>query len=141
MALKTSGHNRGITLMELLVAIPMLAIVAMSVTYALASSSRLTATQIARVKCQVAAGNLLTLIKAKTASKIPALTTFAEHVNSGILKTSSVAHPDGGLLLRATAESLDNTDGAHGTISPVFRIRVEAPAFDVRAEIKTYFSN
>lgn len=129
--------SSGVTLMELLVAVPMFALVALALTYSLGSSSRLTGTQIARVKCQVAATNLLTLIKA--ASSTASLDTFAVHVAGGELKKTSVAHPDGSLGLTAQAEILDNTDGAHGTIAPVFRIIVACPAFDVRSEIKTYF--
>lgn len=123
--------------MELLVAIPMLALVAVAVAYSLGSSSRLTATQIARVKCQVAASNLLTLIKA--ASSTASLDTFAAHVEGGELKKTSVAHPDGSLRLTADAAVLPNDDLAHGTMPNVFRIEVKAPAFDMRSEIKTYF--
>ncbi len=124
--------------MELLVAIPMLAIVGLAISYSLGSSSRLTATQIARVKCQVAAGNILTLIKA--ASSTASLTTFAANVTGGELNKTSAAHPDGNLKLNAVAEVLENTDGTHGSIAPLLRIRVTAPAFDVRSEIKTYFN-
>ncbi|HOI91528.1 MAG TPA: type II secretion system protein [Candidatus Rifleibacterium sp.] len=131
------NSRKGITLMELLVAIPMLAIIALSISYTLGSSSRLTATQIARVKCQIAASNLLTLIKA--ASGTASLDTFAVHVDGGELKKTSVAHPDGSIRLTADAAILPNTDSAHGTMPNVFRIRVYAPAFDMRSEIKTYF--
>ncbi len=131
------NKRNGITLMELLVAIPMLALVAVSVAYSLGSSSRLTATQIARVKCQVAATNLLTLIKA--ASGTASLDTFAAHVEGGELKKTSVAHPDGSIKLTADAEILPNTDHEHGTIIDVLRLRVYAPAFDMRSEVKTYF--
>lgn len=133
------NKRNGVTLMELLVAIPMLALVAVSVAYSLGSSSRLTATQIARVKCQVAATNLLTLIK--SASATASLDTFAVHVESGELKKTSVAHPDGSIKLTADAEKLPNGDAAHGTIPNILRLRVYAPDFDVRSEIKTYFAN
>jgi len=131
--------RNGITLMELLVAIPMLALVAVAVAYSLGSSSRLTATQIARVKCQVAASNLLTLIKAANSPEVSWQTTFAQHVENDELKKTSVAHPDGSLRLTAFAEKLENDDLAHGTMPNVFRLRVYAPAFDMRSEIKTYF--
>lgn len=132
-----TGLNSGITLMELLVAIPMLAVIGLAIAYSLGSTSRLTETQIARVKCEVAAGNLLTLIKA--ASETAALTTLADHVSGGELNKTSVAHPDGSLKLNAAGEFLPNTDSVYGTIKPVFRLRVSAPAFDVRSEIMTYF--
>ncbi len=130
--------NKGVTLIELVVAIPMLAIIGLSIAYSLGSSSRLTDTQIARMKCQVAAVNLMTLIKA--ASETAALDTFAVHVADGVLGKASVAHPDGSLNLNAAAEFLANDDFAHGTIKPVFRLRVLAPDFGVRSEIKTYFA-
>lgn len=131
------NKRNGVTLMELLVAIPMLALVAVSVAYTLGSSSRFTATQIARVKCQVAATNLLTLIKA--ASSTASLDTFAAHVEGGELKKTSIAHPDGNIRITADAEILPNTDLVHGTIDNIFRLRVYAPAFDMRSEVKTYF--
>lgn len=143
-----NNKRNGITLMELLVAIPMLALVAVSVTYSLGSSSRFTGTQIARVKCQVAATNLLTLIKA--ASGTASLDTFEEYLSgvssvngvvSGELKKNTIAHPDGGINLEAEAEILANDDLAHGTIDNILRLRVYAPDFDMRSEIKTYFAH
>lgn len=138
MVLAPKCRNPGVTLFELIVALPMLALVGLAISFALASSSRATGTQIARVKCQVAASNLLTLIKA--ASDTPSLDTVAAHLQAGQLSKTSVAHPDGGIRLNVQADILPNGDGTHGTIEDMFRIRVTAPDFfDIGSEIKTYF--
>lgn len=128
-------RKSGLTLMELLVAIPMLAVVGVAIAYSLGSSSRLTATQIARVKCQVAASNLMTLMRAAGGSSI-----FAAHVTGGNLDKNSIAHPDNSINLRVTEEAIPNSDNAFGTIQDLYRLKVEAPDFNnIRSELMMFF--
>ncbi|MFZ2960086.1 MAG: hypothetical protein WA705_24660 [Candidatus Ozemobacteraceae bacterium] len=128
----------GVTLMELLIAIPMFAFVGVGIGYHLGVAARLTQTQIAWIKCNVAATNLLSLIQADSPAHVSE--TLSVHVGaSGFLKTTSPAHPDGLLGLKVTTQSLANPDTQSG-VTPIFWIKVECPAFEVAAKIQTYFS-
>lgn len=144
--------SSGITLMELLLAAPLLAIVSVAAAYALASSSQLTNTQIARTKCQIAASNVLTYIKAqKPSPENHSIAILADilRVNkpsgefdtvSGTLQKDHPAHPDGAINLHVEGSHLPNSS-EHGNLEKVFILKVTSEDFDVSSELKTYFSN
>ena len=64
------NNKSGLSLMELLVALPMLAFVFLGMGYMIATTGSLTAVDIAKVKTQIATNNVLMIIKAENYSKI-----------------------------------------------------------------------
>ncbi len=150
-------HNtKGFTLMELLVAIPMLGFVFLSMAYMLASTSDFTSVEIAKFKTQTAANNVLMLIKSKGFSKLDAtltsikdplvLTTTGSGENATITKTSdkiptnSVIHPDGttNLTLTVVEKQADATETNLTGTNRICVITVTAPDFyDISTVVKT----
>lgn len=154
MKMRFGNNINGVTLMELLVAIPMFAVVTLSIVYTLFAHSQLSVTQIARFKVQMAANNLLTMVKASAISEeTPALkiiagqtlsdqTEFVSQSGSVVssLKSDSPLHPDvGGTKINVNAR-WEVSDSTFDTgPEPVFIIETYAPDFQVGCQIKTYF--
>ena len=154
--MKKLKNTKGLTLMELLVAIPMLAFVFLSMAYMLASSGNFTSVEIAKFKTQTAANNVLMLIKSKGFARLDdtltslgdslILTTTGSEATGTITKTAdkiptdSVIHPDGVTQLSVNIVE-KNADAAETNLSATNKIcviTVTAPDFyDISTVVKT----
>ena len=68
--MNTKQSRKGFSLIELVVALPMLAFVFLGMAYMLATTGNFTAVQIAKAKTQVATNNVLMLLKASGYAKL-----------------------------------------------------------------------
>ncbi|MBF0546418.1 MAG: type II secretion system protein [Candidatus Riflebacteria bacterium] len=131
MALNSSIRRiTGATLIELIVSLPIFAILTISIGYHLSVATKTTEAQIAQMKCSLAAHNLLSLLQA--ASSTPPLTAINSYLSGAEIKKSCPAHPDGFLSL-----TVDTT----GSNSTAFNLKVSSSAFGVSAEVHTFFPN
>lgn len=163
--MKTNKKTKGFTLMELMVAIPMLAFVFLSMAYILASTGNFTSVEIAKFKTQTAANNILMLIKAKGFSNLDAtlkslndpLTFSTAKTNTNSVTTTvttktldktkntyipnnSIVHPDGATNLTVTIVEKPAGDDANNVASSnkICVITVTAEDFhDISTVIKT----
>lgn len=139
--MKNHKHTKGFTLMELLVAIPMLSFVFLGMAYLLGTTGNFTSVEIAKAKTQMAANNLLMLIKAKGYSKLnevlPDFNT-ATTITKQELSTTSPAHPDGVTKLLVSMEQKDaNASDTVNVTSKICVITVTAPDFmDISTTVK-----
>ncbi len=120
-----SKHS-GVTLMELLVAIPMFAFVALGAAYMLSSSSVASVVNRDLLKCQIAVNNLITYIEAKGVAK------DADGYISGC--------DESGVLGLDVCP--DDSQDFKATITYVSAEKVHAVTVtkgDVSASVKTYF--
>lgn len=145
---KRINKKFGLTLIELVVALPMLAFVFLGLAYMIAITGDFTATEIAKAKTQTAANNVLMIMKAEKYSKLGTILGFIETVdkngnhkavNGVVIPTDSMVHPDGTTNLKLFLE--EQTPDASSNISSgnkVCVIKVTAPDFnDIQTEIKT----
>lgn len=139
--MKNYKPTKGFTLMELLVAIPMLSFVFLGMAYLLGTTGNFTSVEIAKAKTQMAANNLLMLIKAKGYSKLnevlPDFNT-ATTITKQELSTTSPAHPDGVTKLLVSMEQKDaNASDTVNVTSKICVITVTAPDFmDISTTVK-----
>ena len=138
--MKTKQSKKGFSLIELVVALPMLAFVFLGMAYMLATTGSFTAVQIAKAKTQVATNNVLMLLKAKGYEKlgealaIPGVVT----VSGGVLKDvesveipkASMVHPDGTTKLNLSLKREDPSADSNITSGKIYVITVTAPDFD-----------
>lgn len=142
----------GLTLIEILVTLPMVAFVFIGMAYMIASSGDSAATEIAKVKTQVAANNILMLIKYEGFDKLADSLKSNVGISNKDLDTgtkdiikinpitpTSPIHPDSSTSLRATIEKKTadkNTDGFNG--GEICVVTVTAPDFhSISTVIKT----
>ena len=148
MNMKTKKKRFGISLIELVVALPMLAFVFLSMAYMLASTGNFTALGIAKVKTQTAANNVLMLMKAKGYEKLGEALAISGvvTVSSGVLKDvdlveipkNSLIHPDGTTKLNLSLKREDPSADSNITSGKICVITVTAPDFDnISTIIKT----
>lgn len=154
--MKKHKNNKGFTLMELLVAIPMLAFVFLSMAYMLASSGDFTGVEIAKFKTQTAANNILMLVKSRGFSKLDeTLTSLGDSLTltttgteetglitktSALIPTNSVIHPDGitKLSVNIVEKTADATETNLDNTNKICVITVTAPDFyDISTVVKT----
>jgi len=137
------SFSRGFSLAEILVAIPLVAVISMSLAYFGSIYSFSNSQTIGRFRCQIAVHNLLTLVQA--ASDTAALTVVSRHIQgggtAGPLLTSSPAHPDGSSAL--TVSSNISAVAGYETMfggSPAIPLHVAVTdeATGARSEIITY---
>ena len=139
--MKNYKPTKGFTLMELLVAIPMLSFVFLGMAYLLGTTGNFTSVEIAKAKTQMAANNLLMLIKAKGYSKLnevlPDFNT-ATTITKQELSTTSPAHPDGVTKLLVSMEQKDaNASDTVNVTGKICVITVTAPDFmDISTTVK-----
>lgn len=139
--MKNHKHTKGFTLMELLVAIPMLSFVFLGMAYLLGTTGNFSSVEIAKAKTQTAANNLLMLVKAKGYSKLnevlPDFNT-ATTITKQELSTTSPAHPDGITKLLVSMEQKDaNASDTVNVTSKICVITVTAPDFmDISTTVK-----
>ena len=144
--MKKLYKKKGLSLIELVVALPMLAFVFLGIAYMIAVTGNFTSTGIAKAKTLVAANNILMLIKAERFSILSNLGFTVTNDSSGNKKvseaeipTNSIVHPDGTTKLKLFLE--EQTPDAASNISSgnkICVIRVTAPDFnDIQTEIKT----
>lgn len=115
----------GVTLMELLVAIPIFAFVALGVAYLLSSASMGSVVNRDLLKCQIAVNNLITYIEAKGVAKDDD-GVISGCDESGVL--GSDVRPDDSPDFKATIDSDEE-----------FHV-VTVTKGDVSASVKTYFT-
>ncbi len=149
MNMKTTKKKSGISLIELVVALPMLAFVFLSMAYMLATTGNFTALGIAKIKTQTAANNVLMLMKAKGYEKLGealAISGVDTVTNTGSLKDielveipiASMVHPDGATKLQLSLKREDPPTNSNITSGKVCVITVTAPDFDnISTIIKT----
>lgn len=116
----------GVTLMELLVAIPIFAFVALGAAYMLSSSSVASVVNRDLLKCQIAVNNLITYIEAKGVAK-DADGVISGCDSSGVL--GSDVRPDDSPDFKATITYV-SAEEVHA---------VTVTKGDVSASVKTYF--
>lgn len=139
--MKNHKHTKGFTIMELLVAIPMLSFVFLGMAYLLGTTGNFSSVEIAKAKTQTAANNLLMLVKAKGYSKLnevlPDFNT-ATTITKQELSTTSPAHPDGITKLLVSMEQKDaNASDTVNVTSKICVITVTAPDFmDISTTVK-----
>ena len=139
--MKNHKHTKGFTIMELLVAIPMLSFVFLGMAYLLGTTGNFSSVEIAKAKTQTAANNLLMLVKAKGYSKLnevlPDFNT-ATTITKRELSTTSPAHPDGITKLLVSMEQKDaNASDTVNVTSKICVITVTAPDFmDISTTVK-----
>lgn len=139
--MKNHKPTKGFTLMELLVAIPMLSFVFLGMAYLLGTTGNFSSVEIAKAKTQTAANNLLMLVKAKGYSKLnevlPDFNT-ATTITKQELSTTSPAHPDGVTKLLVSMEQKDaNASDTVNVTSKICVITVTAPDFmDISTTVK-----
>ena len=127
-----SKHS-GVTLMELLVAIPIFAFVALGAAYMLSSSSVASVVNRDLLKCQIAVNNLITYIEAKGVAK-DADGVISGCDSSGVL--GSDVRPDDSPDFKATITTITYVS-AEEVAEEVHEVTVTKG--DVSASVKTYF--
>ncbi len=148
MNMKTTKKKSGVSLIELVVALPMLAFVFLSMAYMLATTGNFTAVEIAKVKTQTAANNVLMLMKAKGYKDLGEALDFGVETvsSSGVLKDvdmveiskNSLIHPDGTTKLNLSLKREDPSSDSNITSGKICVITVTAPDFDnISTIIKT----
>ena len=145
--MKKRINKLGLSLIELVVALPMLAFVFLGIAYMIAITGNFTSTGIAKAKTQVAANNILMLIKAERYSKLGDILGFVEtsdtngnkKVDGVEIPTNSFVHPDEITKLKLYLEEKDpGSDSNISSGNKICVIRVTAPDFnDIQTEIKT----
>lgn len=147
--MKTMKKRSGISLIELVVALPMLAFVFLSIAYMLATTGNVTVFGIAKIKTQTAANNVLMLMKAKGYSKlgeVMAISGIDTVTSTGTLKDidsveipkTSMFHPDGTTKLQLSLKREDPPANSNITSGKICVITVTAPDFDnISTIIKT----
>jgi prepilin-type N-terminal cleavage/methylation domain-containing protein len=115
----------GVTLMELLVAIPIFAFVALGAAYMLSSSSVASVVNRDLLKCQIAVNNLITYIEATGVAKDNGMISGCD--SSGVL--GSDVRPDDSPDFKATITYV-SAEEVHA---------VTVTKGDVSASVKTYF--
>ena len=146
--MKKRINRFGLTLIELVVALPMLAFIFLGIAYMIAVTGDFTSTEIAKAKTQTAANNILMIMKAEKYSKLGDILGFIETVdnngnhkvvNGVVIPKNSMVHPDGTTNLKLFLE--EQTPDAGSNISSgnkICVIKVTAPDFnDIQTEIKT----
>lgn len=137
--------RKGFSLAEMLVAIPLLAVITVGLAYFSTAYSLSNAQTIGRFRCQIAVHNLMTLVQA--ASTTPVLDVMRRHIQNngiaGMLLASSPAHPDGTSALTVSSDisafngySIDFSDAS---VIP-FHISVTDDSTGARSAIITYVS-
>ena len=144
--MKLQHKKQGLSLIELIVALPMLAFVFLGMAYMLAVTGNFTAVDIAKVKTQTAANNVLMLLKAEGYSKLGDILGFANTVDSSgnnikvdwaEISKESIIHPDGLTNLKLYLEEKESTSDTQNINGKICIIRVVAPDFDnIETEIK-----
>ena len=147
MIMKKQHKRRGLSLIELIVALPMLAFVFLGMAYLMATTGNFTAVEIAKIKTQTAANNVLMLMKAEGYSKLGDILGFVNTVDSSLnhikvdgaeISKDSIIHPDGQTALKLYLEEKDPTGDTQNINGKICIIRVTAPDFDnIETEIKT----
>ena len=147
--MKTKQLKKGFSLIELVVALPMLAVVFLGMAYMLATTGNFTAVQIAKAKTQVATNNVLMLLKASGYSKLGevlAISGADTVTNTGTLKDidlveipkTSMVHPDGTTKLQFSLKLEDPPSNSNITSGKICVITVTAPDFyDISTIVKT----
>ena len=141
--MKKHYKNRGLSLIELIVALPMLAFVFLGMAYMMAVTGNFTAVEIAKIKTQTAANNVLMLIKAQGYSDLGDILGFIDtkdhkKVDGEEIRKDSIIHPDGLTNLKLYLEEKDSTSDTQNISGKICIIRVIAPDFDnIETEIKT----
>ena len=146
--MKKRINRFGLSLIELVVALPMLAFVFLGIAYMIAVTGNFTSTEIAKAKTQTAANNILMIMKAEKYSKLGEILGFIETVdNNGNNKavngveipTTSMVHPDGTTkLMLFLEETVPDTGSNISSGNKICVIKVTAPDFnDIQTEIKT----
>ena len=102
--MKIKRRKTGLSLIEMLIALPMLALVFMSIAYMVAVIGESTSFGIAQTKTQTASNNVLMLMKAEGYSKLGDILGFITTVDSEgnhikvegkEIPKDSIIHPDG----------------------------------------------
>jgi hypothetical protein len=128
--------------MELLVALPMLAFVFLGMGYMIATTGSLTAVDIAKVKTQIAANNVLMIIKAESYSNIGNILECNISDPSSFtvdISKASIVHPDGltNLKLSVRKEEVDSNLNLVNE-NKVYVVTVTAPDFEnIQTIVKT----
>ena len=146
--MKKKTNKFGLSLIELVVALPMLAFVFLGIAYMIAITGNFTSTEIAKAKTQTAANNILMIMKAEKYSKLGEVLGFIETVdnngnnkavNGVVIPTDSMVHPDGTTNLKLYLEETTPDTGSNiSSGNKICVIRVTAPDFnDIQTEIKT----
>ena len=145
--MKKRIKKSGLSLIELIVALPMLAFVFLGMAYMLAITGNSTAIEIAKVKTQTAANNVLMLMKAEGYSKLGNILGFINTVDSSgnnkkvdgeNINKDSIIHPDGITNLKLYLEEKDTADDTNNINGKICIIKVTAPDFEnIETEIKT----
>lgn len=146
--MKKRINRFGLSLIELVVALPMLAFVFLGIAYMIAVTGNFTSTETAKAKTQTAANNILMIMKAEKYSKLGEILGFIETVdNNGNNKavngveipTTSMVHPDGTTKLMLFLEEKAPESGSNiSSGNKICVIKVTAPDFnDIQTEIKT----
>ena len=147
--MKTTKKKSGVSLIELVVALPMLAFVFLSMAYMLATTGNFTTVEIAKVKTQTAANNVLMLMKAKGYKKLGealAISGVDTVNNSGTpidvdlveIPKNSLIHPDGTTKINLSLKREDPSTDSNITSGKICVITVTAPDFDnISTIIKT----
>ena len=147
--MKTTKKKLGVSLIELVVALPMLAFVFLSMAYMLATTGNFTTVEIAKVKTQTAANNVLMLMKAKGYIKLGealAISGVDTVNNSGTpidvdlveIPKNSLIHPDGTTKINLSLKREDPSADTNITSGKICVITVTAPDFDnISTIIKT----
>ena len=146
--MKKKTNKFGLSLIELVVALPMLAFVFLGIAYMIAITGNFTSTEIAKAKTQTAANNILMIMKAEKYSKLGEVLGFIETVdnngnnkavNGVVIPTDSMVHPDGTTNLKLYLEETTPDTGSNiSSGNKICVIKVTAPDFnDIQTEIKT----
>ncbi len=146
--MKKRINKFGLTLIELVVALPMLAFIFLGIAYMIAVTGDFTSTEIAKAKTQTAANNVLMIMKAEKYSKLGEILGFIvtvdnygnnKAVNGVVIPTDSIVHPDGVTNLKLFLEEQNPDAGSNiSSGNKVCVIKVTAPDFnDIQTEIKT----
>ena len=144
--MKKRINKLGLSLIELVVALPMLAFVFLWIAYMIAITGNFTTTEIAKAKTQTAANNILMLIKAERFSILNNLgftvtsdSNGNKKVDNVVIPTDSIVHPDGVTNLKLFLEEQNPDAGSNiSSGNKICVIKVIAPDFnDIQTEIKT----
>ncbi len=145
--MKIKRRKTGLSLIEMLIALPMLALVFMSIAYMVAVIGESTSFGIAQTKTQTAANNVLMLMKAEGYSKLGDILGFittvdAEGKNIKVegkeIPKDSIIHPDGITKLILSLEEKDSGADTQNINNKICIIKVKAPDFyDIQTEVKT----
>ncbi len=159
--MKMKNKKIGLSLMELLVAIPMIALVFMGIAYMLGITGRYNGVEIAKIKTLTAANNVLMLVKAKGFSELPNVLDFDDEIEITTSTTPSVTidyliksgedystpltiplnskiHPDGVTNLNMVVIRKDAGADAENLDSKIIIVTVIAPDFeDIQTTLKT----